>query len=107
MLSDNRFRLITLGRLTLVGVTGDEDSFLAKRRVKLALLAVLALAKRPMPRGTLVEMFWGDQDETRARHSLSNALSALRRTLGPRAITTRGSHVSLAPDAPLTADAVE
>ncbi|HEX6049031.1 MAG TPA: BTAD domain-containing putative transcriptional regulator, partial [Gemmatimonadaceae bacterium] len=107
MLRDKHFRLITLGRLTLVGATGDEDTSLAKRRFKLALLAVLAMARRPVPRDTLLGMFWPEQDEARARHSLSNALSSLRRALGQRAITTRDSTVALAPEAGLGVDALD
>ena len=63
MLRDNRLRLLTLGRLTLVGSSGEEHESLAKRRRKLALLAVLAMARRPIARDTLVEMFWGAEDE--------------------------------------------
>jgi DNA-binding SARP family transcriptional activator/TolB-like protein len=99
------FTLVTLGRLTLLSPDGDASESLAKRRLKLALLAVLALAKRPLSRSTLAEMFWGNQDESRARHSLSDALSHLRRELGRRAIATHGGEVSLAPDAPLVIDA--
>jgi DNA-binding SARP family transcriptional activator/TolB-like protein/predicted Zn-dependent protease len=107
MLRGNRFRLVTLGRLTLLGGAGDEDASLARRRAKLALLAILAMARRPVARDALLELFWGDQDEARARHSLSNALSSLRRTLGPRSITTRDTEVALVPDAPLDVDALD
>jgi DNA-binding SARP family transcriptional activator/TolB-like protein len=106
-LRGNRFRLVTLGRPTLRGAAGDEDASLAKRRRKLALLAVLAMARRPVARDTLIELFWGEQDEARARHSLSNALSSLRRALGQQSITTRDADVALAPDAPLDVDALE
>ena len=85
MLRDNRFRLVTLGRLTLVGGGGEEDASLSRRRFKLAVLAVLALSRRPIPRDTLLGLFWAETDEARARHSLSNALSSLRRALGERA----------------------
>src|SRR3712207_6680039 len=88
-LRGNSFRLITLGRIALVAQRGEEDDSLSKRRLKLALLVVLALAMRPLSRDVLVEMFWGDQDEARARHSLSDALSHLRRVLGRDAISTR------------------
>jgi len=106
-LRGNRFRLVTLGRPTLRGAAGDEDASLAKRRRKLALLAVLAMARRPVARDTLIELFWGEQEEARARHSLSNALSSLRRALGQQSITTRDADVALAPDAPLDVDALE
>jgi len=99
------FTLVTLGRLTLLSPRGDESESLAKRRLKLALLAVLATAKRPVSRATLAEMFWGEQEESRARHSLSDALSHLRRELGRLAIAGQGSEVWLSPDAPLVLDA--
>jgi DNA-binding SARP family transcriptional activator len=107
MLRDNHFKLVTLGRLTLAGSTDEEDASLAKQRRKLALLAVLAMARRPIARDTLVEMFWGEQDEARARHSLSNALSCLRRRLGAKAITTRDAEVALSSDVPMVVDALE
>jgi DNA-binding SARP family transcriptional activator/TolB-like protein/Tfp pilus assembly protein PilF len=98
------FTLVTLGRLTLLSPRGDESESLAKRRLKLALLAVLATAKRPVSRATLAEMFWGEQEECRARHSLSDALSHLRRELGRLAVASQGSEVWLNPDAPLALD---
>jgi DNA-binding SARP family transcriptional activator/tetratricopeptide (TPR) repeat protein len=107
MLRDNRFQLVTLGRLTLVGGGGEEDASLARRRFKLAVLAVLALSRRPIPRDTLLGLFWAETDEAKARHSLSNALSSLRRALGERAITTRDADVALDPDTPLDVDAIE
>lgn len=107
MLRGNRFRLVTLGRLTLLGPAGEEDASLARRRFKLAVLAVLAMARRPVARDALLGMFWAEQDEARARHSLSNALSSLRRSLGQRAITTRDTGVALAPDLELDVDALE
>src|ERR671939_1649306 len=95
----NNFRLITLGRIALVDLRGEEDATLSKRRLKLALLVVLALARRPLSRDALVEMFWGEQDEERARHSLSDALSHLRRVLGRDAVTMHHADVALADDA--------
>jgi hypothetical protein len=55
----------------------------------------------------LTEMFWGDQDEDRARHSLSDALSHLRRVLGRNAIAARQSEVFLSCDADLRVDAAQ
>ncbi|HEU4563873.1 MAG TPA: BTAD domain-containing putative transcriptional regulator, partial [Gemmatimonadaceae bacterium] len=100
-------RLITLGRLALAVPPGADDEALNKRRRKLALLSVLALAKRPMPRDALLEMFWGDQTEARARHSLSDALSHLRRVLGREAITLHAADVALEEGAGLHVDAIE
>ena len=89
------FRLITLGRLALLTPEGREDESLQKRRRKLAVLAVLAMERRAVSRDVLVEMFWGGQEEDRARHSLSDAISHLRRVLGPDAIELTRHEVRL------------
>lgn len=106
-MSTNDFRLVTLGRLALLHPDGTEDPALGKRRRKLALLAVLARAEHPLERDFLIEMFWGDQDESRARHSLSDALSHLRRVLGPDSITARRNDVALGDAARLAVDSHE
>jgi DNA-binding SARP family transcriptional activator/tetratricopeptide (TPR) repeat protein/TolB-like protein len=98
--------LITLGRLTLVSASGDEQSLTMRRR-HLAVLAVLALSAHPIGRDALIDMFWGEEDEERARHSLSNALSSLRQCLGTNAITARHTDIALSPDAQLDIDATE
>jgi len=95
-----------MGRLSLAGERGEDES-LGKRRLKLALLAMLAVSRRPFPREVLVDTFWGDQDEEHARHSLSDALSHLRRVLGKDAIATRASEVALDPRAALSVDALD
>ena len=107
MLLDNGFRLITLGRLTLLRPDGTEETSLVTRRRKLALLTLLALSPRPLTRDRLTATFWGDQDDDRARHSLADTLSHLRRVLGKDAVTLRQEEVSLAPDLPLIVDALE
>lgn len=98
------FRLRTLGTLRLVAADGTEEPSLATRRRKLALLALLAVSGRPMSRDRLVDLFWGEHPEERARHSLSDALSHLRRVLGPDAITARHAEVALAEGIALTVD---
>jgi len=100
------FRLITLGRLALVSPDGVDES-VALRRRKLTLLAVLALSDRPYSRDALTDMFWGEEDEERARHSLSDALSHFRRLLGRGAIGHRRADVELSGDVRLAVDARE
>lgn len=107
MLPRRYFRLRTLGQLSLVAVVGDVESPATVRRRHLAVLAVLALAPRPLSRDELVEMFWGGEPERRARHSLSNALSGLRALLGPEAITARKDRIALADDVALEVDALQ
>lgn len=107
-MSDLHFRLLTLGRLALTGAEGDPAAdALRRQRRKLSVLAFLALSRDAVPRATLAEMFWGEQPEERARHSLSEALSSLRKVLGPHAIAARGPEVKLAAGAPLVVDARE
>jgi len=107
MLREKRLRLLTLGQLVLVDRFGRTDTAISTRPRKLALLTVLALAQRPVTRDALIGMFWGEQEEPRARHSLSDALSHLRRVLGPDAVIAKGVNVSLAEDAPLEVDVHE
>jgi DNA-binding SARP family transcriptional activator len=107
MKRDNAFRLITLGRIALVDPRGRDEESLGKRRRKLALLAMVALSPRPLLRDLLVEVFWGDQDEARARHSLSDTLSHLRRVLGRAVLSTRSTDVVLSDDAALLIDSRE
>ncbi len=47
-----------------------------------ALFFYLALARRPVQRGTLVGLLWADQDESQARVNLNQTLSNLRKLLG-------------------------
>jgi DNA-binding SARP family transcriptional activator/TolB-like protein len=104
----HEFRLLTMGRLTLQGGEGTPAAdALRKQRRKLAVLATLAVERAPMARDALADMFWGDQAESRARHSLSEALSHIRRVLGPHSITTGRTDVELNPAAPLAVDAVD
>ena len=106
MARPNNFRLITLGRLALVAPSGEDESVGLRRR-KLVLLVVLALAERPYNRDTLADMFWGEEEDERARHSLSDALSHFRRLLGRDAIAHRRSDVILSEDVRLGVDALE
>lgn len=103
MIASPQFQLVTLGRLVLLDATGTEHE-LTKRRRKLAVLAYLALADRSVPRETLATIFWPEEDEARARHSLSNALSSLRSALGRSAIELGRFEVALTADAPVEVD---
>ncbi|MEO7359781.1 MAG: BTAD domain-containing putative transcriptional regulator, partial [Gemmatimonadaceae bacterium] len=106
--SSARYQLQTLGQLKLVDRNGGDDASLASRPRKLAVLAWLALRPaRRASRDQLIAMFWGERDDERARNSLSDALSHIRRILGRNAIRSVADDVLLADDAPLLVDAVE
>lgn len=86
---------------------GQADPTLSARRRKIALLVLLASARRPVSKDSLLEMFWGEQDETRARHSLSDALSHIRRVLGRGSVVANQSTAALDASIALTVDSVE
>ncbi len=96
-------RLRTLGHLELHD--GDVQ-FLARRRKELVLLALLAEASpAPVARRELMQLLWEDRDEARARHSLRQALSDIRRVLGD-AVELTPESAALVPGA-VTLDATE
>ncbi len=103
----NAFHLTTLGGLALRLPDGGAGDALDPHRQKLALLTVIALSRRAPTRDQLVGLFWADQPEDRARHSLSNALSHLRRLLGRHAIPPNRDTIVLEQGVSLTVDAVE
>ena len=55
----------------------------AAQRRRLALLALVAASEAGVGRERLATYLWPDADATRARHSVDDALSALRRELHP------------------------
>lgn len=97
------YRLITLGGLVLLDEDGRTITSLGPRN--LALLAYLALAAKPLTRDHVAELFWGDRDEDRARHSMREALSKLRQVLGSDSIARRSDRVMLDPAVQLSVDA--
>ena len=107
MLPRRYFRLRTLGQLSVASVVGEVETAAQVRPRHLAVLAVLALSRRPLSRDAMVEMFWGGETESRARHSLSNALSGLRALLGPDAATARKDRIALGDQVPLEVDALQ
>jgi DNA-binding SARP family transcriptional activator/tetratricopeptide (TPR) repeat protein len=72
-------RLSTFGGLAL---ESDDGASPRLRPQRLAILAVLAASDRGVSRERMYSIFWPDADEERARHSLRQALYALRQELG-------------------------
>jgi DNA-binding SARP family transcriptional activator len=96
-------RLRTLGHLEL---HDGGVQLLARRRKELVLIALLAHeSPAPIARRDLMSLLWADRDETRARHSLRQALSDLRRVLGD-ALELGPDHVALGAGT-ITTDAAE
>lgn len=81
MITVNMLRLLTFGGLALVRRDGTPPP--RPRPQRLAILAVLAAAgSRGVSRERVSALFWPDADPERARHSLRQALYALRHELG-------------------------
>ncbi|MBI4500562.1 MAG: AAA family ATPase [Gemmatimonadetes bacterium] len=65
-------------------------------RKNLALLVYLARSPRGRSREHLVGILWPDKEDTKARHSLNEALRVLRRVVGD-GLSTEGDNVRLEP----------
>ena len=106
-----RVVLRTLGAFVLSGAQDpDRDRALAELNARpraLAVLLRLALADGPVSRDLLTEEFWGDRDPDRARHSLADALSAIRRAFGRECISLRSPQLAFRPEVRMTVDAEE
>ncbi len=85
--------IATLGR-TSVRRDGQEVDAVAAQKQLVAILVYLAL-EGPVRREALLPIFWPEREKTRARHSLSQALYALRRELGDACIRAEGDTISL------------
>jgi len=99
-------RLSTFGGLVLQQ-DGQLHTGPASQRRRLALLAVVAAAgHRGASRDRLLALLWPDADPESARHSLYQALHAIRRSAGPDEIFQGGSTLQLNP-AVITSDVGE
>ena len=89
------YRLITFGGLSLF--RNDEGvAVQGTQRNRLALLAVLATAgPSGVARDRLLACFWPDSDMERARHSLKQAVYAIRRDLGTETAITGTTSIVL------------
>jgi DNA-binding SARP family transcriptional activator/Tol biopolymer transport system component len=86
------FELRILGPFQLSAPDGRAVEPLVRQSKRTALLAYLAAAKPhgAQRRDKLLALFWPESDEAHARAALSQALYALRRALGERAIVSQG-----------------
>jgi DNA-binding SARP family transcriptional activator/TolB-like protein len=87
-------------RLRLFGGASLEDDHgpitgRGAQRRRIALLALLATARRPISRDKLVAYLWEEADTERARKLLSESLYVIRKTLGEDSLVTLGDAVQL------------
>jgi DNA-binding SARP family transcriptional activator len=71
-------------------VGGNRASLTQPKRLALLMYLALAEPAGQHSRDRLLALLWPDADDASSRHSLRNALHALRRALGDDAIVTRG-----------------
>ncbi len=91
-----------------IGIASDDGSTVPRLRPpRLALLAVVAAADdRGVSRERLASFFWPDADERNARHSVRQALYALRNDLNREVVRAEGAALVLDP-AEISADVIE
>jgi len=88
------FRLLTLGAPLLVPATKEAVRY--RTRKHFALLIRLALEPgRKFARDYLIDLLWPDVPSERGRHSLSQAITVLRQTLGRPAVAAHRTTVAL------------
>jgi DNA-binding SARP family transcriptional activator len=91
-------RLATFGGLVLQQ-DGQLHTGPASQRRRLALLAVIAAGgRRGVGRDKLVSLLWPDSEPDAARHSMYQALHAIRRSLGSEDVLLGTSTLQLNPD---------
>jgi DNA-binding SARP family transcriptional activator/TolB-like protein/Tfp pilus assembly protein PilF len=100
--------LLTLGRVRLVADDGAESESIGAQPKRLALLAYLALESvgAPVPRDTLLALFWPELGDREARRALRQALHYLRRVVAEDVFVTTGDVIALQAKA-LRCDAVD
>ncbi|MGH7513925.1 MAG: BTAD domain-containing putative transcriptional regulator [Gemmatimonadales bacterium] len=80
-----------LGTLEIQAPNGSPVGALTQpKRLALLLYLVLAEPSGPKSRDSLMALLWPEADAESARHSLRNAIYALRQALGEAAFVTRG-----------------
>ena len=89
--------LVSLGGSSILH-DGADFSDLSAHKQKVALLSYLAV-EGPVARDGLLTLFWPERREEKARHSLSQALYALKKEPGQECVTVSGDRIGLLLDA--------
>ncbi|MDH5760777.1 MAG: hypothetical protein OEZ65_14410 [Gemmatimonadota bacterium] len=89
----SRFTLLALGTPDALDPSGRRVEALVAQPHRLVFLTYLVHAGRPLTRTALLDLFWPDVPETRARNALSQALHFIGRALGGHVIHGRGTEV--------------
>src|SRR5439155_1025888 len=95
-----QFQLKVLGSPELVRGGRSPVRFRTKKHLAVLLYLHFEGRARSIPRDQLVDLLWPDVPPEKGRHSLSQALLAIRSLLGPDAVTGREQDVQLLAELP-------
>lgn len=90
-----QFDLRVFGPPQLVDAKGSPVRFRTKKHLALLTYLHFEGRERPLSRDVLAELLWPDVPPEKGRHSLSQALMAIRERLGAHALTRREQDVQL------------
>ncbi len=90
----HHFRLLTLGAPLLVSATGEGIRYRTRKHFALLIRLALEPGKR-LAREYLIDLLWPDVPTVRGRHSLSQAVSVLRATIGRQFLLTQRASLAL------------
>jgi DNA-binding SARP family transcriptional activator len=76
-----------LGPVSLQGAAGQRLAFRTRKQLALFTLFVRRPGQ-PQSRDTLIELLWSEDDAARSRHSLSQSVSLVNKTLGCEAVVS-------------------
>lgn len=93
----SRFEMRALGPLRFEDLDGRERRPTTRKTAMLAAYLAIHPGKR-FSREAIAGLLWGDKDETRARHSLSQALSDLKNTFGGQMVNGNSQFIWSAAD---------
>jgi DNA-binding SARP family transcriptional activator/tetratricopeptide (TPR) repeat protein len=90
------FRLLTLGAPLLLTAAGETVRYRTRKHFALLIRLALEPGKR-LARDYLIDLLWPDATAGRGRHSLSQAITVLRGSIGRQFLATHRTAVALEP----------
>lgn len=92
--------LTVMGRLELRNREGGAVTSVLAQPKRLGLLAYLAVARPEgfRARAEVLQLFWPEYDDRRARNALNTSINYLRRSLGDDVILSRGDDIGVNPE---------
>jgi len=96
MVTPHHFRLLTLGAPLLVSAAGEAVRYRTRKHFALLVRLALEPGKR-FARDYLIDLLWGDAPASHGAHSLAQALTVLRSTIGRAHVLGQAMTVGVAP----------